>query len=110
MKPQLITFKFASDGKVHDASVSEISESQQICSDYVWLLVPKSTGLDQSPTYSFEVSDDNVNWQAFLPETEDALITQPFQKSDLAGRYYRINYNALTSTTGTVQFDITLKQ
>ena len=59
----LIQFNFTSDGLVHDASVSEISEAQQICFDYTWLLVPKSSGLDAAPTYSFEVSDDNIKWQ-----------------------------------------------
>lgn len=109
-KPLKYTFNFASDGMTHDASVSEVSESLQFCESYNWLLVPKSSGLDQAPTYSFEVSDDDVNWQEFQAETLDALITQPFQKSDLPGLYFRINYNAQTNTTGTVSFDITLKQ
>jgi len=104
-----INFNFG-DGTTHDASVSEISEPQLICHDYTWLLVPKSSGLDASPTYSFEVSDDNINWQEFQPETKDAAIDQPFQKSDLAGLYFRINYNAQTNTTGTVAFTLTGKK
>ena len=108
--PTKYTFTFTSDGITHDASVSEASESFQVCESYNWLLVPKSSGLDASPKYSFEVSDDDINWQEFQPETKDRLITQPFQKSDLPGTYFRINYDADTNTTGTVSFDITLKQ
>lgn len=109
-KPLKYTFNFTSDGITHDASVSEISESLLFCESYNWLLVPKSSGLDQSPIYSFEVSDDGINWQEFQPETKDVVITQSFQKSDLPGTYFRINYDAQTNTTGTVSFDITLKQ
>jgi len=109
MDPQKLQFNFT-DGLSHDASVSEASEPQLICGNYSWLLIPKSTGLDQSPTYSFEVSDDDgATWQEFQPETKDAAIDQPFQKSDLPGVLFRINYNALTNTTGNVSFDITLK-
>lgn len=108
--PNKITFNFLSDGLIHNASISEVSDSILICESYNWLLIPKSNGLDAAPTYSFEVSDDNINWQEFQDETKDALITQPFQKSDLPGLYFRINYDAVANTSGTVSFDITLKQ
>ena len=108
--PKKYEFNFPSDGTTHNASISENSDSLILCESYNWLLVPKSSGLDAAPVYSFEVSDDNINWQEFQPETKDALITQPFQKSDLAGVYFRISYDAVANTTGTVLFTITLKQ
>ncbi len=109
INPKQYPFIF-SDGENHDASVSEISEAIQICNNYSWLLVPVSTGLDQNPTYSFEVSTDNVNWQPYEDVTEDAAINQPFDDTHLPATYIRINYNAQTNTTGSVSFGITLKQ
>jgi len=107
--PQKYTFQFG-DGGTHDASVGEASASIQVCYDYAWLLVPKSTGLNDSPVYSFEVSDDNINWQEYDPLTKDAAINQPFDDTHLTAVWIRINYNPLANTTGTVSFDITLKK
>ena len=108
-EPIKIQFKFA-DGLVHNASVSEASEAVQICFNYTWLLVPKSDSLDQAPTYSFEISDDNITWQPYAPETLDAAINQPFDDTHFPPVFVRINYNAQTNTTGTVSFDLTLKR
>jgi hypothetical protein len=111
MNPNKLNFTFSEGiGIPHDASVSEISLPIQICNNYSWLLVPKSTGLDAAPTYSFEVSDDLINWQPYETATLNAAINQPFDDTHMPGIWFRINYNALTNTTGTVEFDITLKQ
>jgi hypothetical protein len=108
MNPITKIFQFG-DGGVHDAGVSEVSEAIKICFNYAWLLVPISAGLNDAPVYSFEVSNDNINWQEFDPLTLNAAITQPFQKSILPGIWFRINYDAQANTTGTVSFNITLK-
>jgi len=109
MIPLKLKFLF-SDGENHNASLSEISESIELCHNYGWLLVPKSDSLDGNPMYSFEISDDDINWQAYESRTENAAIDQGFDDTHMLGTFVRINYNALTNTLGTVAFDITLKQ
>lgn len=108
MNPIKHIFNFT-DGQVHDASVSEISDVFQVCFNYTWLLTPISTGLDASPKYSFEVSNDNINWQEYDAATKDAAINQPFDDDHMPGLYFRISYDADTNTTGTVSFELTLK-
>lgn len=107
--PLLILFQFA-DGNTHDASVSEISISQSICFQYGWLLTPISSGLNANPTYTLEVSNDDINFQAYDSRIKDAAIIQPFDDDHMNGLFFRIVYNAQTNTTGTVEFQISMKQ
>jgi len=110
MNPINITFVFG-DGTTHDASVTEISTVEELCYNYAWLLVPTSTGLNASPTYSIEVSNTASGpWSAYDPLTQDADILQPFDDTHFAPTYVRINYNAQTNTAGTVSFTLTLKK
>lgn len=105
-----ITFKFSFvDGTTHDASVSETSASQQVCFQYGWLLTPIGSGLDANPTYTLEVSPDDVNWQSYDSRTKDAAINQPFDDTHMNGLYFRIVYDKQTNTTGTVEFVLTMK-
>lgn len=102
-------FQFA-DGSPHDASVTELSLALEFCLKYEWSIVPKAVGLDQAPVYTIEVSDDDINWFPYEDRTVDAAIDQPFDDDHLAWTFMRINYDAKTNTTGTVEFCITLKQ
>ena len=109
-KPIQRIFQFG-DGGTHDASVSEISTPIEICSNYSWLLNPVFDSLDQNPTWTLEVSHENVN-SSFKPYDTpmiDAAIDQAFDDVHLAPTFLRINYDAKTNTTGTVKFPITLK-
>lgn len=107
--PQEIIIKFT-DGAVHNASVSEASISQLLCSNYGWSISPVSIGLDSAPKYTIEVSNNDSTWQPYSPETDAAAIDQGFDDSHLVWKYIRINYNADTNTTGTVAFTFTLKR
>ena len=110
INPIVKIFEFG-DGQDHDASVDEISEVFEACNNYTWLLVPESTGLDASPTYSFESSNSATGpWGPYDPLTEDANILQPFDDNHMAPTHFRINYSANGNTTGTVKFTITLKR
>lgn len=108
MNPITITFQF-SDGTSHDASVSEASISQAICYKYGWSIAPISTGLNQSPTYTIEVSNNNTDFYPYEDRVVDAAITQPFDDVHIDWLYVRINYDAKTNTTGTVEFPLILK-
>ncbi len=106
--PITITFQFG-DGTTHDASVSEASISQAICYKYGWSIAPIIAGLDQDPTYTIEVSNNNVDFYPYDTPVVDADIAQPFDDVHLDWLYIRINYNAQTNTTGTVEFPLILK-
>lgn len=106
-----ILFNFTSDGTTHDASVSEISESQLVCFDHGWALSPEFDSLDGNPTYSIEVAnvDTPSEFGAYDTPTLDAAIDQPFDDDHLLWQYIRINYKAVDNTTGTVKFEMNLK-
>lgn len=104
-KPIFINFEFG-DGTVHDANVSEASASQSICFRHQWSIAPVVTGLNAVPAYTIEVSNDDVNWAAYSSEADGADIDQPFDDDHFAWSYIRINYDAKTNTTGTVEFEI----
>lgn len=109
--PINIVFQFL-DGGVHDASVSEISVTQEICFNYSWLLNPVISGLDQNPTYTLEASHENVpsSFKPYDVQMLDAAIDQAFDDDHLAPVWFRINYNAQTNTIGTVEFPLILKK
>ena len=110
-KPLNYTFQFG-DGGVHDASVSEKSEPLEFCEDYGWFINPISSGLDAAPTYTIEVSHEDVE-ASYVPYNAtvlDASILQPFDSTHLVQTFIRINYNALANTTGTVSFPFLLKR
>lgn len=108
-KPIKIEFEF-SGGVLHDASVSEISVSQEMCFNSGWSLIPVFSSLDASPTWSLEVSNDNITFYPYDDLTDDAAIDQGFDDTHSSFLYWRINYNAQTNTTGTVSFDLILKK
>jgi len=106
--PITITFQF-SDGTSHNASLTEASFSQAICYKYGWSIAPIVAGLDQAPTYTIEVSNNNIDFFPYESRVEDAAIGQAFDDTHLDWLYIRINYNAQTNTTGTVEFPLILK-
>jgi hypothetical protein len=108
LDPLIITFVF-SDGTTHDASISEISNSQQICFRYGWSITPEVTFTGIEPNYTIEVSNNNVDWSAYSIEVENADITQPFDDTHFNFLYVRINYVKGATTTGSVKFQMILK-
>jgi len=108
-EPISIIFQFG-DGGTHDASTSETSASQPVCYQHGWLLTPIGLTLDANPTYTLEVSNDGTNWQAYDSRITNAAINQPFDDTHMNGLFFRIVYNAQTNTTGTVEFQIVMKQ
>ena len=109
MTPKDINFTF-SDGLIHDASVSEISQVEEICYSYEWSLFPVFAGLNGSPTWTLEVSKDQINWGAYDSDMLNAAINQPFTDDKLPFLYFRINYDAAGNTSGTVSFSLTTKK
>lgn len=107
-RPHKIIFQFG-DGADHDASVSEASASVEFCFVHNWSMIPEVSGLDQNPTWTLEVSNDNVTWNPYDTLMQDAAIDQGFDDTHSNFLYYRINYNAQTNTTGTVKFIMVLK-
>jgi len=107
-KPIDIIFKFG-DGATHDASESEASQSQLVCFKYGWSLAPLVAGLDADPKYTIEVSNDDTTWSPYDSRVDDVSVLQPFDDTHLNWKYVRINYNADTNTTGTVNFPLVLK-
>lgn len=109
-QPTEITFKFG-DGSVHDASVDETSESQQICYQYGWSITPIANVAGGGvPDYTVQVSDDNVTWFNFSPASTGVPLNIAVERSALNFLYIRIVYDAAVATTGTIQFDLLLKQ
>ena len=106
MAKVIITF---SDGASHDASVTEVSGSIEICHFRGWSLIPVSSGLDAAPTYTIEVSNDDINYAPYEDVVVDAAITQGFDDDHFQFSYVRINYDAQSNTTGTVSFTINFK-
>lgn len=107
-----LEFNFTSDGKTHDANVSEISESLAVCFSHGWSIFPESVGLNGSPTYSIEVANIDTPSE-FVPYdllTTDAAIAQPFDDDHLIWLFIRINYKKQDNTSGTVKFDMILKK
>lgn len=101
------TFVFG-DGTTHDASVTETSASIEVChSNNGWSLFPVSSGLDAAPTWTLEVSNDNVNFAPYESSIVDTAITQPIEDDHRTFNYWRVAYNAQANTTGTVSFPIT---
>lgn len=109
-EPKKRKFVF-SDGTLHDASVSETSESLQNCFKYDWSLAPVQAGLTTTaPTYTIEVSNDDTNWFDYNNLSTDVAIEDAVDDNHLAWIYIRIVYNAKTESTGTVEFEFTQKQ
>jgi len=108
--PKTLTFEF-SDGTTHDASISEASVSQSIDFQHGWSIAPisESLGGGASPQYSIEVSNDNSNFYSYDSLTNGADITSVFTDTQLNWLYVRINYDARTNSTGTVNFKLILK-
>jgi len=104
-----LTFVF-SDGTTHDASISEASESLELCFNSGWSLTPVSSGLGGSPTYTLEVSNDNTNWFSYEEASEDVSIEDGLDDTHQAFLYARINYDAFNNNTGTVSFQYTIKR
>jgi len=106
--PIKLTFQF-SDGTSHDASLTEASISQAICYKYGWSIAPIVAGLDATPTYTIEVSNNNIDFFPYDTPVVDALIGQAFDDTHLDWLYVRINYDAQLNTIGTVEFPLILK-
>ena len=108
--PKINKFVF-SDGTSHDASVSETSESLKSWYKYEWSLAPIITGLSgATPTYTIEVSNDNVNWFEYNNLSTDVSIVDAVDDNHLAWIFMRIVYDKGTESTGTVEFELTQKQ
>ena len=110
-RPIEFIFQFG-DGGTHNASVTEKSAGINFCDDYGWFINPVSSGLDAAPTYTIEVSHEDVDasYVAYEDAVVDAPITQPFDDTHLVQTWMRINYDAVANTTGTVSFPLTLKR
>ena len=99
------------DGIIHDASVSEVSQSIRSCYKYEWSIAPITAGLTSAKgEYTVEVSNDNVNWFEYNNLSTDVSIEDAVDDIHLAWVYMRIVYDAKTESTGTVQFELTQKQ
>jgi hypothetical protein len=109
-EPKKTKFIF-SDGTSHDATVSETSESIQSCYKYQWSLAPIINGLTAGdPTYTIEVSNDNLTWFEYNNLSTDVSVNDAVDDNHLAWIYMRVVYDAKTETTGTVEFELTQKQ
>ena len=109
-EPKRTKFIFA-DGTSHDATVSETSQSIRSCYKYEWSLAPIKTGLTNfSPTYTIEVSNDDLNWFEYNNLSTGVNIVNAVDDNHLAWVYMRVVYNAQTETTGTIEFELTQKQ
>lgn len=108
LEPIIITFEF-SDGETHDASISEISISQQVCYRYGWSITPEVNFSGLEPAYTIEVSNNGSTWASYAEETENADVTQPFDDTHFNFLYVRINYVKGATTSGTVKFELILK-
>jgi hypothetical protein len=110
-RPINLIFEFG-DGTIHDASVSEVSGTLAICSNYGWFVNPISVGLDANPTYSIQVSHEDVpsSFVDYSTLTAGASIIQPFDDTHMVMVYWRILYDPKTNTTGTVSFPFQLKR
>lgn len=102
-------YEFA-DGEDHDATLTANSLSLNTCFNYNFHVAITPDGLTGIGAYTFQVSDDEVNWYDYATEftnvsTEDAVE----DANALTWKYSRIKYSAGTASAGTVKFKLTLK-
>ncbi len=108
-KPLKYKFEFT-DGTAHDATISQVSESFQICFPYEWSVFVDQVGLTNSlGTWTIEVSNDDNTFYNYKSNSVDIPIMDAYDDIHMSWTYMRINYNAQTETSGTVEFEITLK-
>jgi len=108
-KPQKYKFVFT-DGVSHDATVSEISLPQEICFPYEWSVFVNQVGLTTSDsTWTIEVSNDNNTFYNYKTNSLNIPVIDAYDDTHFSWTYMRINYDSKTETSGTVEFEITLK-
>lgn len=109
MEPKLLTFNFT-DGTLHDATLSENSESIKLEYDYTWSIQPiPDTIVGTSPLYSIEVSNDDTTWVDYDAASTDLDIVNSVDDDRLAFKYMRIAHDANGVTSGDVTYKILLK-
>ena len=94
-----------------DASVGFTTDAQTISKSYEWSLIFLMNGLDADPNYLIEVSHDGVNFfRYYQTETPIVLTGATDSTTGLVGaqdtylpfNYFRVVYDPLTVTTGTI--------
>lgn len=107
-----ITKNFISAGQtIIPANADFQSDKIDISLNYTWVISPIATGIvGGPPTYSIEVSvDGGVKWVTY-PGASGLAIATDFTDNDLAYTSMRINYLKGSTTAGTVEFPLILKQ
>ncbi len=108
-KPIKYKFTFG-DGTQHDATVSEVSVSQQICFPYEWSIFVDQVALTVNDSvWTIEVSNDNNTFYNYKSNSANIPIIDAYDDTHMAWTYIRINYDSKTESSGTVEFEITLK-
>lgn len=75
------------------------------------VILSNSKGLTAGdPTYTIEVSNDNLTWFEYNNLSTDVSVNDAVDDNHLAWIYMRVVYDAKTETTGTVEFELTQKQ
>lgn len=106
-----LVFNFATGGQDHPANVAEISDPIKLDENYTWNVAPIVTGLvGGPPLYTIEVSNDNINWDAYSALATDVDVNNPFDDNHLSFNYIRINHKVGGATAGTVKYPLNGKQ
>lgn len=108
-QPITISFKVGAT-TVHPAGGDFVTDSIPICENYKWAFEAIPVGLDGSPTYTIEVSNDNATWKNYDALAVDVAIIDGLDDTHLPWQFMRVVYTAVDNTTGTVELRITLKR
>jgi len=88
------------------------SDSKEFCFSYDWHLQVVKSGANGNPLLTFEVSDDNVNWDNYDDCAVDVEMTGDsitFKDDMLSPRYVRLCVKSNGVTTGSISANMFLK-
>jgi len=109
-KPLQYNFVFTSDGIIHDATVSEISDAlTPQCANYVWNITPKNIGVVGIPQYTVEVSSDGISWFDYDTLFTGVSTVDAVENTQLSFTHIRIKHISGTASAGTVAYLLTEK-
>lgn len=85
-----------------------VSDSLKVEQTYAWNISPSTTDLTGAPTYTVEVSNNDVDWYSYDDLFTDIALTKAVESEAISFLYVRV---AITSNgaTGSAEFNATFK-
>ena len=99
------TLKFKSSGvniEGKDASVAFTSDSVEWDYSHDWSVSFSGVGVDGSPVFTIQCSNDNLTWYDYDINSTDVSIANSFEWDYFGFKYQRVVYTPTGVTTGAV--------